>query len=152
MGVEPARAMAEIAQSRELEVCQGQAEALPFAGASFDFVLMVTVLCFLQNPIPALREATRVLKPHGVLILGLIDPDSRVGRSYEAHKEKSKFYRQAQFHPVRQVLDWLEDLGYLNPRICQTIFQDLPAATWEPVREGFGAGAFVAIRTQKPAP
>ena len=113
---------------------------------------MVTVLCFLQNPLQALIEATRVLKPHGHLIIGIIDPDSPLGRSYEANKEKSRFYRQARFHRVRQVLEWLEELGYPNPRICQTIFQDLPAITApEPVREGYGDGAFVVIAGQKPA-
>ncbi len=124
----------------------------PWPHASFDFVLMVTVLCFLQNPLQALSEATRVLKPHGRLIIGMIDPESPLGRSYEANKEKSRFYRQAKFHQVRQVLEWLEELGYQNPRICQTIFQDLPAITAsEPVREGYGEGAFVVIAGQKPA-
>ena len=113
---------------------------------------MVTVLCFLQNPLQGLIEATRVLKPHGRLIIGIIDPESPLGRSYEANKEKSRFYRQAKFHRVRQVLEWLEELGYPNPRICQTIFQDLPAITGpEPVREGYGDGAFVVIAGQKPA-
>jgi SAM-dependent methyltransferase len=152
IGVEPARAMAEMARVRGIHIIRGDAEALPVANASFDFVLMVTVLCFLQNPIQGLIEATRVLKPHGQLIIGIIDPESPLGRSYEANKEKSRFYRQAEFHRVRQVLEWLEKLGYLSPRICQTIFQDLPAIRGpEPVRAGYGEGAFVVIAGQKPA-
>jgi ubiquinone/menaquinone biosynthesis C-methylase UbiE len=152
VGVEPACAMAEMAKARGISVIRGYAEALPVAAASFDFVLMVTVLCFLQNPLQALVEATRVLKPHGHLIIGIIDPDSPLGRSYEANKEKSRFYRQAKFHQVRQVLEWLDGLGYPNPRICQTIFQDPPAITGpEPVRAGYGAGAFVVIAGQKAA-
>ena len=151
VGVEPAWAMAEIARNRGIHVIRGYAEALPVANASFDIVLMVTVLCFLHNPLLALSEATRVLKPHGSLIIGIIDPDSPLGRSYEANKAKSKFYRQARFHQVHQVLEWLEELGYSNPRICQTIFQDLPAITAsEPVREGYGDGAFVVLAAQKP--
>ena len=73
VGVEPARAMAEMPGSRGIQVIRGYAEALPMAAASFDFVLMVTVLCFLKNPFQALSEATRLLKPHGHLIIGIID-------------------------------------------------------------------------------
>ena len=152
IGVEPAQAMAEMAQTRGIQVIRSFAEALPVAAASFDFVLMVTVLCFLQNPLQALVEATRVLKPHGHLIIGIIDPDSPLGRSYEADKGKSRFYRQAKFHQVRQVLEWLDGLGYPNPRTCQTIFQDLPAIMGpEPVKEGHGEGGFVVISAQKSA-
>ena len=52
----------------------------------------------------------------------MIDRDSPLGRAYEARKEKSKFYRQARFYTVSQVLKWLEDLGYKHPQTCQTIF------------------------------
>jgi SAM-dependent methyltransferase len=151
IGVEPARAMAEMARVRGIRIIRGDAEALPVANASFDFVLMVTVLCFLKNPLQALVEATRILKPHGRLIIGIIDPESPLGRSYEANKEKSRFYRQARFYKVRQVLEWLDGLGYANPMTCQTIFQDLPAITGlEPVREGYGDGTFVVLAAQKP--
>jgi ubiquinone/menaquinone biosynthesis C-methylase UbiE len=152
VGVEPARAMAEMAKTRGIRVIQGYAEALPLATASFGFVLMVTVLCFVADPMQALKEASRILKPPGRLIIGMIDPDSPLGRSYEANKEKSRFYHQAKFRQVPQVLKWLEEIGYAAPQICQTIFADLTAITApEPVREGYGAGAFVVIAAQKMA-
>ena len=53
--------------------------------------------CFMQNPLQALVEVTRVLKPHGHLIIGIIDPEGPLGRSYEANKDNSKFYRRAKF-------------------------------------------------------
>jgi len=111
---------------------------------------MVTVLCFLADPFRGLREATRVLKPRGLLIIGMIDPDSPLGRAYEANKKKSKFYRQARFHPVGQVLKWLENLGYADFKNCQTIFQD-PATikVLQPVNEGHGEGVFVVIAGEK---
>jgi ubiquinone/menaquinone biosynthesis C-methylase UbiE len=152
VGVEPAKAMADRARNRGIQVYEASAEKLPFEDESFDFILMVTVLCFLQDPFGALQEATRVLKPQGEMIIGMIDPDSPLGRSYVQNKEKSKFYRQARFHPVRQVLRWLKELGYLNFKTCQTIFQDLPAiAALEPVREGHGDGVFVVIAARRPA-
>ena len=150
VGVEPAKAMAEIARKRGIKVYEAYAEKLPFEDESFDFVLMVTVLCFLADPCQALREATRVLKPEGRLIIGMIDRDSPLGRVYEANKGKSKFYRQAKFHPVGQVLKWLEDLGYADLKTCQTIFQD-PATIKapQPVNAGHGEGVFVVIAGEK---
>ena len=150
VGVEPAQAMAAIARERGIKVLEAYAEELPFEDESFDFVLMVTVLCFLVEPFRALSEATRVLKPRGRLIIGMIDPDSPLGRAYEANKEKSKFYRQAKFQPVGQVITWLADLGYADLKTCQTIFQD-PATVKapQPVKEGQGEGVFAVIAGEK---
>jgi SAM-dependent methyltransferase len=150
VGGEPAKAMAAIARKRGIKVVEAYAEELSFENGSFDFVLMVTVLCFLADPFRALCEATRVLKPQGRLIIGMIDPDSPLGRSYEANKAKSKFYREANFYPVGQVLKWLEDLGYDDLKTCQTIFQDAATARApQPVNEGHGEGVFVVIAGEK---
>lgn len=46
------------------------AENLPFADGSFQGVLMVASLHHLHDPLRALREAHRVLKPGGLLVLG----------------------------------------------------------------------------------
>ena len=54
--------MAELARQRGVEVIEGVAEALPFAEETFDFILMVTVDCFLDDVTQAFREANRVLK------------------------------------------------------------------------------------------
>jgi len=54
IGVEPAKAMAEIARRRGIRVIEGKAEKLPFANSSFDFVLFVATLCFVQDPVKAL--------------------------------------------------------------------------------------------------
>ena len=43
---------------------------LPFADRSFDLVSMVTVLAFVSEPRPVVREIARVLRPGGRLILG----------------------------------------------------------------------------------
>jgi SAM-dependent methyltransferase len=48
----------------------GQAERLPYAAASFDLVLAVTILCFVANAAPVFREIARILRPGSRLIIG----------------------------------------------------------------------------------
>jgi len=86
MGVEPARAMADMARERGIDVRLARAEALPFRDESFDFVLMVTTICFLEDPLQALAEAKRVLRPGGLIIIGMIDRNSPPGKDYERKK------------------------------------------------------------------
>jgi ubiquinone/menaquinone biosynthesis C-methylase UbiE len=150
IGVEPAAAMAIMAQRRGIKVYRAVAEALPFQDDSFDSVVMVTVLCFLREPFLSLTEATRVLKPGGRLLIGMIDKDSPLGRSYEAHKQESKFYRQARLYSARRVVGWLEKLAYGKIDICQTIFRDLQDITsLEPAKTGHGEGIFVVVSARK---
>ena len=150
IGVEPAKAMADIARKRGIIVVEAMAGDLPFDDASFDFVLMVTTICFLQNPIQGLEVAKRVLKPGGYMIIGMIDKESPLGRIYESKKNISKFYRYAHFYSVREVLEWLKKIGYQSIKICQTIFKNPEEITAiEPIKEGYGEGGFVVISAQK---
>jgi ubiquinone/menaquinone biosynthesis C-methylase UbiE len=149
-GVEPAKAMADIARKRGIIVVEAMAEDLPFDNVSFDFVLMVTTICFLRNPLQGLQEAKRVLKPGGYMIIGMIDKESPLGRIYEAKKNNSKFYRYAHFYSVNEVVEWLRNIGYQGIKICQTIFKNPEEITAiEPIKEGYGEGGFVVISIQK---
>jgi len=150
VGVEPAKAMAAIARKRGIEIYEAKAEKLPFDSGSFDFVLLVTTICYLQNPIQALKEATRVLKSDGYIIIGIIDKDSPLGKTYEVKKGESKFYKYAHFYSVTQVLEWLQRLKYDNIKISQTIFKNPKEITSiEPIKVGYGDGIFVVISAQK---
>jgi len=149
-GVEPAKGMADMARQRGIRVIRAVGEFLPFRSASFHLALLVTTLCFLRDPQRALAEATRILQPGGQILIGMIDRDSPLGRSYEAHKPESTFYRQANFYSISQVLEWLARLNYRQVEVCQTLFRELSDITHlEPVREGHGEGGFVVIAAQK---
>jgi len=150
VGVEPAKAMANIARKRGIEVYEAAAEELPFNRASFDFVLLVTTICFLQNPVQALQEAKRVLKSGGCIIIGMIDKESLLGKTYEQKKRNSKFYRYANFYSVDQVLEWLKLLNFGNVMTCQTVFNGTEKITSiEPVKDGHGEGGFAVISAKK---
>lgn len=57
-------------EATQLRLIEGQAERLPFDDAAFDYVLAVTVLCFVRDAERAVMEMTRVLKPGGRLVIG----------------------------------------------------------------------------------
>jgi ubiquinone/menaquinone biosynthesis C-methylase UbiE len=59
------RAAGEV--SVPVEVVEGDALALPFPDGSFDTVVSSLVLCTIPDPIRALSEARRVLRPGGTL-------------------------------------------------------------------------------------
>jgi ArsR family transcriptional regulator len=64
-----ARVRLEAAGHRHCQVRQGDMYNLPFAADSFDGIAFHMVLHFADNPVGALAEAARVLRPGGRLVL-----------------------------------------------------------------------------------
>lgn len=151
MGVEPAKAMGAVAQERGIEVIAGVAEALPFQDEQFDFALMVTTLCFVDDVERAFQEARRVIKPGGCFINGFVDRTSFLGEIYQRYKDQNVFYNVAEFYSVDEVVSHLEKAGFQDFTFTQTIFHKLDEITEaEPVKKGYGEGAFVVVRGVKP--
>jgi SAM-dependent methyltransferase len=150
VGLDPSGAMVSLAKKKGIEVVCGVGENVPLVAETFDFVLLVTTICFVEDPRATLKEARRVLKDHGSVIVGLVDKNSSLGRSYESGKEASVFYRAATFYSVDQVRDWLAELCFEDLVAYQTIFRPLGRIErLEPIREGYGQGGFVALRATK---
>lgn len=149
-GVEPSAAMAERARARGIKVSPGVAEDLPFEDGSFDFTLIVTAICFVEDLGKTLEEIRRVLKPGASAIFGFVDEDSPLGGFYLKHKEENVFYRDATFHSATEVLGLLDEKGFRIERVRQTVFgmldevQDVQEA-----REGHGTGGFVVIQARR---
>jgi ubiquinone/menaquinone biosynthesis C-methylase UbiE len=72
--IDPSMELLQIARNRSAEarlpvsLTRASAEQLPFADAIFDSVVMTWTLCSIPNPVAALIEMRRVLKPGGNLV------------------------------------------------------------------------------------
>ena len=76
--VDSARAMLDAVAARDLgcEVVQADAAELPLASGSHDAACMVQVLEYVRDPVAALREAARVVRPGGVVLAADTDWDT----------------------------------------------------------------------------
>ncbi len=145
-GIEPSKAMAALAQKKGIEVIQGVAEKMPCRDTEFDFVLMVTTVCFLDDIDLAFREVHRILKQGGSFIVGFFDRESPLGNEYLDRKNTSTFYRDATFYSVSELKHHLAAAGFVKFTFRQTLFRPLVAMTdVDPVQEGHGRGSFVVI-------
>ena len=150
LGLEPSAQMSKIARHRGIEVASGVAEAIPFSTSTFDFALMVTTICFVNDLESSFKEVYRILKPNGCLIIGFIDRNSPIGSSYEKYKENNVFYRVATFYSVAEVISALEKTGFKDLAFSQTIFKNLRDINEsEPIKSGYGEGAFIVIKATK---
>ena len=149
-GVEPSNRMRAFSQKRGIRAVDGVAEKIPYDDSQFDFILMVTTVCFVDDIGKALMEAYRVLSNRGVLIIGFVDRNSRVGKIYLEHQKENVFYKEATFFSVAEIVEFMSHAGFTNLKFNQTIFGTLAQTDEdEPVRSGYGDGSFVVIRGSK---
>ena len=150
IGVEPSKKMAEIARQRGIEVIEGVAEDLPLPDSSFDLVLMVTTICFVDDIDKALQECKRVLQDGGFLVVGFVDRESALGRFYEANKDKSRFYKAATFYSKKEVFALLKHHGFVLDRCSEALFgntlEDIECKIYEGCKKG---GAFLTLVARK---
>mgnify|MGYP001113158854 CR=1 FL=1 len=124
-GVEPAAAMASLAQARGIKTCIGLGEQLPYADASFDGVLMVCTICFVQDLVKVLAQCHRVLKPGGQVVIGFVPLDSVWGQHHSARgKSGHTYYAGARFYRAAELIELAQAAGLT---LTQTRSVELPA-------------------------
>jgi ubiquinone/menaquinone biosynthesis C-methylase UbiE len=111
---------ARAVRSGRIELHQAEAAKLPFEADSFDKAFSIHSIYFWPQPLKALREIRRVLKPGGMLIMtimpkaamSLLGPDAAVEtaefKPYEG-EELAQLLREAGFSATRIVVDAKSD-------------------------------------------
>lgn len=133
-GIDPSKKMIKIARQRGIDARLGYGEHLLFRNSTFDYVVSITTLCFVNDPLKVVREVHRVLK--------------RNGKIYQ--QKRSIFYKQAKFFSVKEISCFLNEAGFNNLSYYQVLFK-LPDKinTIEKPKTGFGKGSFVVISATK---
>ena len=146
-GLEPSEEMRAKAIERGISVIDASAEKIPIADERYDFALMITVDCFLEDVLQAFRETQRILRTNGFFIIAFLDRETALGRIYEKKKNTSPSYKNANFHSAEEIENYLKLAGFVIEERKQTVFEleNKPQA----VRAGVGEGLFAVIKAKK---
>jgi len=152
-GVDRARRVLEIAGRRGISVIRAMGESLPFPNGTFGAVFLIATLCFVDDPRKVLREAFRVLRSGGSVIMGLILRGSPWASFYQEKGRRGHiFYRIARFYAMGEVERMLTEAGFKISGVCSTIFQPPMEGPLHPEtpRPGYHRRAgFIAIKAQR---
>jgi len=147
-GIDPSENMLNYARQRNLKVVNGIAENLPYPDKRFDFAVFITSICFIDNPLKALKEAYRIIKNNGDLIIAFIERESSLGQILESKKKESKFYKNAKFYSANEIISLIESTGFKKTEIIQTL-TNLNSNFIENPTQGYGIGSFVVVKGKK---
>ena len=146
-GIEPSKKMAEIAKNKSIEVVEITAEKMDFK-QEFDFILMVTTICFVKDPLKTIQNCYKALKKGGYLLIAFVDLDSPLGKMYEKNKHKSKFYAPATFFTKKDIINLMKKAGFKSFECKENLYGDnLDNLKFE-INDCNG-GAFKVVRGKK---
>lgn len=120
-GIDPSIKLLTMAKTRGIVVVQGEGEHLPYRADTFDYVLMMTVICFLDDPSYVMQETFRVLAKGGYLVLGFMEKNGEIALHYRQEKTRGRFLRFARFLAVDDVARLMEDAGFSGVSVIRRI-------------------------------
>jgi len=147
LGIEPSKKMAELAKNRGIKVIEITAEEMEFK-EEFDFVLMITTICFVNDPLKAIQNCCNALKKGGYLLIAFVDKNSPLGKNYEKNKEKSKFYKAAKFFTKEDIINFMKKTGFKEFECKENLYGDTLENLKFEINDCNG-GAFKVVKGRK---
>jgi len=158
--LQAARSRADVTGVGGARFVEGRIERLPFPDGSFDIVTAVTVLCLVSDRSAAVREAARVLRPGGRLIIG----DLGRWSTWAARRRikawfGSRLWRSAHFWTAADLSRLIEQAGFSVEVIRGSVYYPpigILARTLAPLDRWLGpvttvGAAFIAVAATKGA-
>ena len=168
-GIEPSAGMAEIARNRGLKVQIGLAESINYKQNEFDTVIFNGSPSYIKDLKQAFKEAYRVLKLGGYIVVLDVPKESSYALLYNLAKILKKwdnpllqgvrpenpypieFVTEANWRTTQEKIDLLKEVGFKDFKYAQTLTRHPLYSNREkeePI-EGYDRGDYVAICGQK---
>jgi hydroxymethylpyrimidine/phosphomethylpyrimidine kinase len=165
-GVEPSQDMARLAERRGIKVKAGTAENVPFEDETFETVLLGTVLSYVQARNQAVKEAFRILRPGGHVVVSFVAREGSYTMLYDLayltgrhdperaprHPYPVKFIKGANWISTSEVTNLLKEAGFVDLRYVQTLTRH-PKYTNDSIEEpveGYEKGDYIVVQGRKP--
>lgn len=154
VGIEPSAEMVSVAVKRSpraIDYVRGRGESLPFKDMSFDGFLCMTTLEFVQDVDAVIKEAARVVRPGGRLVLAVLNAGGPWAR---ARKREGGLWGQARFFRAADLEALLSPIGAIRLEYCVHVppwagrlpGPLLPFADWLLGRLFPGSGALIGVQ------
>ena len=141
-------------QLPNVKLVAAQAQKLPFPAESFDAVSMYALLHHLYDPLTALEEAARVLRPGGVLYTDH-DPNLNFGRFYQLWCRLVQGRRYGFGTELEDIAEYHHTVtGGLDPqrlarRLSELGFRQIQVQHRHPTRDNFEGLRGLVLRAMK---
>jgi SAM-dependent methyltransferase len=123
IGVDPAFNALLYAKRRGVQTLRALGQALPFENRTFGAVFVVVTLCFANDAEGLLREAARVTRAEGGIVLGIVPAESPWGNFYAAKgRAGHPFYSEARFFTLEEVRNLARGVELHLERSVSTLF------------------------------
>jgi hydroxymethylpyrimidine/phosphomethylpyrimidine kinase len=164
-GIELSPCMAEKGSARGFSTRLGSAYSLPYKEESFDLVLFCTSLEYMEDPARAVKEAYRVLKGGGAVVVSILPKEGSYAMLYDLAKMQKgydmeraptdpfpvEFLHGARWLSAESAEALLKRAGFKDIRYTQTLTCHPKYSNDEvekPV-EGYKQGDYVVLRGSK---
>lgn len=165
-GVEPSKQMAKLAEKRGIKVKIGTAEDVPFQDERFATVLLSTVLSYANDPKKAVKEAYRVLRPGGHVVVSFLAREGSYAMLYDLaylrgrydpetspqYPYPIKFIKGAHWNSMDEFNNLLKEAGFVDFKYIQTLTKH-PKYTNDEIEQptaGYKRGDYIVIQGRKP--
>ena len=124
-GIDPAISALQLATRRSIIGINGMGENLPFQTGSMGTAFILFTLCFLSEPVAVFKECSRIIKPDGRVVIGLIPALSSWGKMLtEKGKNNHPFYRHARMKTVAEATELLQQNNFAVRESWSTLLQE----------------------------